>query len=132
VLKVNEIIGGRRVEYWEHIYGGIIKIKNDHILIHRDVDTNEIVEYIKNWRDIDLPDVEIKLFIPPGGDFFWKRVVAFLNNTDLGHFYTLYDMPEFPLICWEVRYTDGTTGMYALDGNRIGYGIPVPSTSRPR
>jgi hypothetical protein len=128
VAEVNDIIGGKRVEYWEHIYGGTIQIKNDYILIHRDVDTNEIVKYSKNWRDIELPNVEIKPFTPPSGDYFWKRVVAFLNNTDLGHFYTLYDMPEYLLICWEVRYTDGTTVMYALDGNRIGHGIPAPST----
>lgn len=127
-VKVEETIGGRHVEYLEHIYNGTIHIKNDYILIHRDFDTGEIIKYNKNWRDIELPDVEFKLFAPPSGDYFWKKVVAFLDDTDPGHFYTFYEIPEYPLICWEVRYTDGTTRMYNLYGNRIGHGIPAPST----
>jgi len=127
VLATAPVISGMRAEYWEHIYNGAIHIKNDYILIHRDVDTNKIVKYIKEWRDIELPDVEIRPFTPPGDEYTWKRVVAFLDDADPGHFYTFYDIPEYPLICWEVRYPDGTTVMYDLKGIRIGHGIPVPT-----
>ena len=127
VLTVEDTIGDKHVEYFEHIIDDVIWVKNDYVLIHVDPDTNETVRYNKSWRDIELPDLEIKSFEPPGGQYFWKKVAVFLNEEDCGNFYTFYDISEYPLVCWEVRYIDGTTVLYDLDGCEIGEGVPSPS-----
>ena len=69
-------------------------------------------------------------------------MVLFVDEQDrgsLGDFFDgsplqgspLYDFleeVEYPLVCWEVRYADGSTVMYDLDGNRIGHAmITAPS-----
>jgi len=129
VLVVNETIGNVSVEYWERVIDGVFHVKNDYVLMDVAPETNEIVNYTKKWRDIsaNLTSVEVKPFAPPGGEYFWKSVVVFLEEEDVGYFYSFYQAHEYPLVCWEVRYSDGTTVMYDLDGNEIGYGIPAPS-----
>jgi len=126
-ISVEAAIGDRYVEYWEHVTDGGICVKNDYVLIHRDIDSNEIINYEKNWREVEFTSGPIAPFEPPGGEYFWKRAVAFLDSGDCGYFYTMSELQEYPLVCWEVRYTDGTTTMYDLDGNEIGCGIPAPS-----
>ena len=127
VLTVEVTIGDKHVEYFEHIIDDVIWVKNDYVLIHVDPDTNETIRYNKSWRDIELPNVEIKSFQPSGGQYFWKKVAVFLNKEDCGNFYTFYDINEYPLVCWEVRYIDGTTVLYDLAGCEIGEGVPAPS-----
>jgi hypothetical protein len=138
VLSVDEtinvdILGHRHIQKWQRVIDGIIEVKNDYIRKDVDLDTNKTILYDKQWRDIELESVEIKPFEPPSGEYYWKKVVLFVDEEDLGFFedgssfYTFFDADEYPLVCWEVRYTDGTTVMYDLDGNLIGYGVPAPS-----
>jgi len=126
ILIVDEVIGNRQVKYWEHAINGIF-VKNDSILLHIDIETGDILTYERSWTDV-------KLFLPDSGDgvfetnnCFWKQKVVFPDEYDCTYFYTFYEEQKYPLVCWEVRYTDGTTMMYNLDGDQIGYGIPAPS-----
>ena len=59
--------------------------------------------------------------------YYWKQAVVFPEIDDLSYFYRVYADQAFPLYCWEIRYVDGNTMLYDLDGNRIGSGIPAPS-----
>lgn len=138
VLSVDEtinvdILGHRHIQKWQRVIDGIIEVKNDYIRKDVDLDTNKVILYDKQWRDIELESVEIKPFEPPSGEYYWKKVVLFVDEEDLdffedgSSFYTFFDADEYPLVCWEVRYTDGTTVMYDLDGNLIGYGVPAPT-----
>ncbi len=140
MLSVDEVInvdglGHRHIQKWQRVIDGIIHVKNDYIRKDVDLDTNKTILYDKQWRDIEFESVEIKPFEPPSGEYFWKKVVLFVDEEDLGFFedgssfYTFFDADEYPLVCWEVRYIDGTTVMYDLDGNLIGYGVPAPSSN---
>jgi PKD repeat protein len=124
-LEVDEIIGDRHVKYWEHVIDGIC-VKNDSILLHRDVETGEIVHYERCWTDVgSLSYPEIESIDPE--NYYWKKAVVFPDEDDCTYFYTFDDSQEYPLTCWEVRYNDGTTVMYDWDGNEIGQGIPAPA-----
>jgi len=126
VLSVDEIIGDREVKYWEHAIDDII-VEGDSILLHIDVENGHILEYEKTWTDVELvlPDYGDEVFEPD--NYFWKQRVVFPDEDDCTYFYTFYDPQEYPLVCWEVRHTDGATIMYSLDGDQIGHGIPAPS-----
>lgn len=126
VLMVDDIIGDRQVKYWEHIIDDVY-VKGDYILLHIDIETDEIVEYIRDWTDVKLiPEMNSELF-KPEKDYFWKNAVVFPDENDCTYFYTFDDSIEYPLTCWEVRYKDGTTIMYEINGMEIGYGEPAPS-----
>jgi len=127
VISAEATIGDRHVEYWTRVTDGDIHVKNDFVLIHRDVESSEIIKYEKNWRDVEFGGVERAPFEPPGGEYHWKIKVGFIDSDDCGHFYTFHDLQEYPLICWEVRYSNGRTVMYDLGSHQIGYGIPAPS-----
>jgi len=138
VLSVDEtinvdILGHRHIQKWQRVIDGVIEVRNDYIRIDVDLDTNETILYDKQWRDIEFESVEIKPFEPPSGEYCWKKVVLFVDEQDLdffedgSSFYTFFDADEYPLVCWEVRYVDGTTVMYDLEGNLIGYGVPTPT-----
>jgi len=126
VLVVDEVVGNVHVKYWEHVINDIIHLKSDYILLHTSVGSDEVVEYQKNWRDIELADVEIKPF-EPRKEYFWRKLVAFSSKEDCGYFYTLDDTCEYPFVCWEIRHVDGTTLMYDLEGSEVGFGRPAPS-----
>jgi hypothetical protein len=139
VVIDSDIVGHRRIQRWEHVIDDVIQVHNDYVRVHVDVNTNEIILYEKHWRDIDidLAALEIKPFEPPDGEYVWKKVVLFVDEGDcgsLGDFfegsaleglplYSLSGAVEYPLVCWEVRYADGSTVVYDLDGNRIGHGM---------
>ena len=125
-LIVDETIGNRKVKYWEHIVDDVI-VKNDFILLHTDIENTEILKYEKNWNDIELSlrDSVDKVF--DLDNLFWKQLVVFSKKEDCRDFYTIDDLQEYPLVCHEVRHTDGTTIIYAIDGEQIGKGIPSPS-----
>ncbi|MBE0431627.1 MAG: carboxypeptidase regulatory-like domain-containing protein [Dehalococcoidia bacterium] len=130
----NDVLGHRHIQYGERTIDDVIHVKNDYIVIHVDLETNETILYERRWRDFEFESPDITPFEPPGGDYFWKEVMLFVDEEDRcffegSPFYTFFDAPEYPLACWEVRYTDGTTLLYDLDGNEIGYGVPVPSST---
>lgn len=142
VVMNSDIVGHRRIQRWEHIINDLIHVHNDYVRIHVDVSTNEIILHEKQWRDIQLDNVDIKPFEPPDGAYIWKKVVLFVDEEDcgsLGDFFDgsplegspLYDFieaVEYPLVCWEVRYPDGSTVMYDLNGTQIGHAmITAPS-----
>ncbi|HID24916.1 MAG TPA: hypothetical protein EYP23_00395 [Thermoplasmata archaeon] len=127
MLVVDEIIGERQVKYWEHVINDIC-IKNDFILLHQDIESGEILQYERCWTDIQLPLYDSEEEFEPN-DYFWKQKIIFLDDGDLTYFYTVFDSQEYPLLCWEVRHTDGTTILYDLNGNQIGHGIPAPSSN---
>ncbi|KAA0001749.1 MAG: hypothetical protein FE048_04960, partial [Thermoplasmata archaeon] len=124
ILIVDKLIGDRHVKYWEHVVDGIY-VKGDYILLHIDIESNDIVEYQRNWTDITLSFESGNDSFEPK-NYFWKKMVVFLDEGDLNNFYSFYGKIEYPIICWEVRHTDGTTILYDLEGKEIGYGVPTP------
>ena len=124
VLKVDAIIGDLHVKYWEHVINDVL-VQNDSILLHLDIEDGDIIKYEKSWTDIKSLDYEEEILEPD--NYFWKKLVVFPDEDDCTFFYTFYDPLEYPVVCWEVRHTDGTTFMYDLDGDEIGYGLPTPS-----
>jgi hypothetical protein len=60
-------------------------------------------------------------------DCLWKRKVVFPDADDCGLFYTFYNEQEYPLFCWEVRYSDGNTIFYDFNETPIGCGVSAPS-----
>ena len=125
VLIKDEIIGNRHVKYWEH-YMNDIFVKNNSILLHTDLISNDIILFEKIWTDVEF-DLSMKEHgnIDPD-NYYWKKKVVFPSQKDCTHFYTFFNTSEFPLTCWEVRHTDGTTILYNFDGTPIGMGIPTP------
>jgi hypothetical protein len=141
----SDMVGHRHIQRWERVIGGVIHVYNDYVRVHEDATTNEVILYEKRWRDIDidLTALDIKPFEPADAEYIWKKVVMFVDEEDrgsLGDFfegsvleglplYSFYGVVEYPLVCWEVRYADGSTVVYDLDGNRIGHGnIAAPSS----
>ena len=125
-LVVSKIIGFNTVMYWKHTLLDRFLVKNDSILIHYN-SYDEIVYYHKRWTDVD---VNISNYIDSDFeplDYFWKELVIFPDVDDCKNFYTFDQVIEYPIVCWEVRHTDGTTKMYNHQGGQIGYGIPAPS-----
>jgi len=125
ILKIDQLIGYKNVQYWEHEVDGI-QIKNDYILLHIDPYTNEIIDYIKKWRELNLDvpqynfdDLQLK-------NIFWKEKIAFIAPEDLGHFYRFSIDQKFPVVCLEVRHINGSTILYDTNGVIIGCGIQAP------
>jgi len=126
-LILDEIIGDRQVKYWGHTVDGIL-VKNDYILLHMDIGNGEVLKYEKSWTGIELSINGYADEIFEVDDFFWKQLVVFPKKDDCRNFYSFDDIQEYPLVCQEVRHTDGTTIVYDVDGEQIGQGIPAPST----
>jgi hypothetical protein len=126
VLVADKIIGDRYVKYWEHVIDDAL-VKNDSILLHLDIETGDRLEYEKSWTDVEivLPDYRDKIFEPV--DYLWKQKVVFPDEDDSGIFCTFYISVDYPLVCWEVRYIDGTTILYNLNGERIGREVQAPT-----
>lgn len=124
-LEIEQIIGCRYVQYWEHVVDGI-QIKNDYILLHKDPNTDEIIEYIKEWRDISVKSLNSNFLDFQPENIFWKEKIVFPEKKDIGYFYTITENHDYPITCWEVRHTDGTTILYNPEGQIIGHGIPAP------
>ena len=125
VLTADETIGDRNVKYWLHVIDDT-QVKNDYILLHQDPKTNTIIKYEKIWREVEKPISNPKDETFKPNDYFWKMKVIFLEKRDCRDFYTFIPPQEYPFVCWEVRHTDGTTIMYNLEGEQIGYGIQAP------
>ena len=126
ILIVDDVIGDIHVKYWEHIINNVY-VKNDSILLHTDIDSGKVINYERSWIDVDfvLSDSLDEEFEPM--DIFWKQLVVFPDEDDCSYFYNFYEQVNYPLVCWEARHTDGSTILYNIDGESIGYGIPSPS-----
>lgn len=124
VLTFDGDIGDIHVQYWKHVIDGVI-VKNDSILLHTDIEDDSILSYEKSWENIDFVSPIYKDFEPQ--NIFCKQLVLFPDEDDCTYFYTFDDLQEYPIVCWEVRYSDGTTIMYDLENNKIGQGVPTPS-----
>lgn len=126
MLIVDKYIGNIHVKYWEHVVNGI-QVKNDSILLHTDPDSREIINYEKSWSNVEdfLSHSFNEAFEP--NDYFWKKRIVFPDAYDCVPFFYFNKQEQYPLICWEVRHTDGSTILYDINGTKIGYGIPAPS-----
>ncbi len=123
LLVVDDVIGNRRVMYWEHVINDI-KIKNDYVLLHINSTTGEVLDYQKQWREVNIFFNIDNKFEPE--EYYWKEKVIFLDEKDCRNFYTFYREQKYPVICWEVRHKDGTTLLYDFNGEVIGKGVPAP------
>jgi len=126
LLVVDKIIGDRFVRYWEHVMNGFF-VKNDSILLHLDVETGDILRYEKSWTDVKLDTSFSEDNISLVEEYFWKKAVVFPDEDDSGVYCTFYVPVDYPLVCWEVRYIDGTTIFYDSSGCEIGDVVPAPS-----
>jgi len=123
ILTKDINIGDICVRYWEHLIDDIY-VKNDYILLHNEIENGEILDYDISWTDIEITNIDDTDFEP--NEYFWKKKVLFSEPEDRSFFYEFYQSQEYPVICWEVRHTDGTTILYDIDGKIIGDGVPAP------
>ena len=126
VLIKDDIIGDVHVQYWEHVIDDLLVI-NDSILLHLDIETGNVIKYEKSWTDVEdlLIDFNKGFFEP--NNYLKKQLVVFPDKSDCTYFYTFQDYQEYPVLCWEVWYSNGATTLYNNVGEKIGYGIPTPS-----
>jgi len=126
ILVVDKIIGDRHVKYWQHNINDVL-VKNDSILLHLDIESGDILDYERSWTDVELGTLDFSDYIFELNNYLWKRVVVFPDEDDSGIFCTFYAPVEYPLVCWEIRYVDGTTVLYNLNGERIGREVQAPT-----
>ncbi len=126
-LVVDRIIADIHVKYWEHVVDGFL-VKNDSILLHSHVETGDVIKYEICWTDLEYDLPYFRDDTSEFDSYLWKRKVVFPDEDDYSFFYSFYDPVVFPVFCWEVRYTDGTTILYDLNGERIGRGVQAPTT----
>ena len=124
----NKTIGYRKIMYWEHKIHNIIYVKNDSILVHIDIEKRDIVYFKKSWTDVKINFSSIKYDNFEPDNCHWTKLVIFPDHEDLTYFYRFIVSPQFPVICWEVRYLNGSTILYDLDKQKIGCGVTAPSS----
>ena len=127
ILLFDDKIGDVHVRYWEH-FKDDVWIKNDSILLHLGIEDGEILKYRKSWTNtnelfIDYNDCEFQL-----AHYAKKQLVVFPDESDIGLFYTFDNPQVYPLTCWEIWFDNGETILYNQFGEKIGYGIPTPSS----
>ncbi len=125
LLVIDNIIGDRKVRYWEHLIDNIF-VKNDSMLLHMDLDNFIILEYKRSWSNIEVTSISFN-DSEFEGNYIWKRKVVFPDEDDCSLFYIFHSEQEYPLFCWEVRYINGNTIFFDLNDTPIGYGVPAPS-----
>ena len=125
-LVVKKNIDDVMVSYYEHKRFNFT-VKNDSLLLHLDMRTNEILRCEKTWTDLafNYSSFEESMFEPD--NYYWKEKVVFPDEDDCSYFYTFDDSVDFPVACWEVRHTDGSTILYDSNGSRIGSGVQAPT-----
>lgn len=126
-LVVNTTIGYRRVKYYEHIVWDRFFVKNDSILVHYDLNSDHILYFHKKWTNLI---VNVSEFINKNivtETIYWKQLVIFPDEDDCKNMYTFTQKTKYPILCWEVRYLNGTTTLFDSNGKQIGYGVPTPS-----
>ncbi|MFW6121595.1 MAG: hypothetical protein ACOC80_11950, partial [Petrotogales bacterium] len=113
--------------YWEHKFKDMLLVKNDSILLNLDAENKDILAYHRKWTEIEInfSGYENQEFNP--ASYHWKNLVVFPDSDDCKNFYRFTNTQEYPLVCWEVRHTDGTTRMYNSLGEQIGHGVPAPA-----
>jgi len=127
ILLFDGYIGDIHVKYWEHFIDEVY-VKGDSILVHLD-NEEEIIKYEKNWNDIDSGLIEynnVELNIE-NNNYKEKQLVFFPEKNDVNFYYDFNYELDYPLICWEVCFYDGSILFYDLQGIEIGNAIPMPS-----
>ena len=125
VLLLDKDIGDVHVKYWEH-YIDEFYIKGDSILLHLDK-YGDIIKYEKNWDEININFLDYNILDLDVENYKEKQLVVFPVENDCTFYYNFYNTLDFPLICWEVSYSDGSIFFYDLQCEEIGYAIPMPS-----
>jgi hypothetical protein len=125
-LVLDEVIGDRKVRYWEHVVDNIF-IKNDSMLLHMDLYNHRVLEFKRCWSNIEVTSIEFKNS-EFQDNYIWKRKVVFPDKDDCNIYYSFYFEQEYPLFCWEVRYSNGSTIIYDINETPIGHGISAPSS----
>jgi hypothetical protein len=131
MLIIEKIIKNINIKYWLHVVNDI-RIKNDYILLQENTEDNSIIKFEKEWTDIkdyriNISQFNLKTIKIDENIIAWKEKVLFLDKNDLKNFYSVENSQVFPLICWEVRYKNGSTILYNDKGEIIGRGIPAPN-----
>lgn len=126
ILVADKTIGEFRVKYWEHVINGFF-VKNNSILLHMDIEYGYVFDYQKSWTEVEVNVSEFQENEFEPINYFWKKRVVFPDEDDCKHFYSFNVSLEYPIVCWEVRHTDGRTVMYDSGGKQIGFGVPAPS-----
>ena len=126
ILLFDEAIGDVHVRYWEHIQYDVL-IKNDSILLHLDLETGDVLKFRKSWTDIDF-SYDLENIIVNTDKIIKKQKVLFPETCDCGIFYTFHEDQNYPVLCWEIWYSNGETILYDSSGEKIGYGIPTPDS----
>ncbi len=131
LLITEKIIKNINIKYWSHVVNNI-KIKNDFILLQENTEENSIIKFKKEWTDIkdyriNISQLNLKTIKIDENIIAWKEKVLFLEKNDLKNFYSVENSQVFPLLCWEVRYKNGSTILYNDIGEIIGRGIPAPN-----
>jgi len=131
LLIKDKIIGDIHVTYWHHVIDGVV-IKNDYILLQENPKDNSIIKFEKEWTDmqdlrLDIMYMNLDTINIDENIVACKEKVVFPEENDLKYFYSVDKNQLFPLSCWEVRYKDGNTILYNVDGSIIGNGIPAPN-----
>ncbi len=124
-LIYNDKIGDIYVQYWTHLKNDV-EIKGDYILLHKN-SNDEIQKFLKIWTDVEIEIPDFKQVYFNEEKILWKKLIFFSDESDCLNFYKFNMNIKYPLFCWEVRYNDGYTVLYDLDGVDIGYGTPAPS-----
>jgi len=125
-IVIDKIIGDIHVKYWQHTINGFL-VKNDSILLHLDPENDDILKYKKSWTNVEIDLLDFDEDLSERDNYVWKQRVVFPDEDDSGIFCNFYAPVDYPLSCWEVRYTDGTTLLYDSSGNEIGDIVPAPS-----
>jgi hypothetical protein len=125
-LVVSKTFGTRDVKYYDHKMRDFT-VKNDSIMLHLDNDAGNVIEYQKTWTDLSINTSEFESTEFEPKNYHWKERVVFPDKEDCSYFYSFSEEMQFPILCWEVRHTNGTTVMYNATGVKIGEGVPAPS-----
>jgi len=128
-LTADSTFGNIDVKYYEHYINGF-KVVNDRILFQTYSGTDDVIKYEKEWRNVDSIIIPCNdIVFQPKSSYKTKEKIVFLNEKDLGYFYTINGEMSYPLFCWKVLYENGETILYDyFDVKKIGYGIPAPSS----
>lgn len=124
-LLFDGLIGDKHVKYWQHKINDII-IKGDSMLLHLNDTTGEVLYFQKDWSDISEELIMNNNVEFIAENFIWKHMVIFPDEKSVSFSYAFLEPVKFPLKCLEVRFKNGSTFLYDLEGNKIGYDVSMP------
>jgi len=124
-LIFNDLIGSKHVKYWQHKINNHT-IKGDSILLHSNPKTGDVLYFQKEWSEIPGKLAQSNNFDISVENTRWKQKVIFPDQESVVFSYTFQEPVEFPLKCLEVRFKNGSTFLYNVEGQKIGYDISMP------